>query len=241
MMCKKIFVIFGLIFAIVVAPNKLDALEKIPIYSYHTHEPFVSDKDSGLTFKLSKLLEDASGGRYEFPVELMSRPQLNKALKTKKSGIIPWVNPAWFKDVDEKLYRWSNVTLMEDGNVFIYDTKEKDFKFEGIESLNGKIIGGLRGHKYTSSDGYLEDKPLIRIVYADFHQNNIDKLKNGIIHSFIMPKSMASYYQKKGLMVDSFKMSKFLTKYDRRVIILGEKLERNIDIENLIEKIRSKL
>lgn len=240
-MQKKIFFIFCVLFLIMAAPIKSNALEEIPIYTYHTHDPFVSDINSGLTFKLSKLLEDASGGRYKFPVKLMSRPQVNEALKTKKRGIIPWVNPAWFKDVDQKLFYWSNVTLMEDGNVFIFDLKEQDFKFDGIASLDGKIIGGLRGHKYSSNDGYLEDNPSIRIVYADFHKNNIDKIKKGLIDVLIMPKSMANYYQNKGLMPYSFKMSKFLTKYERRVIILGEKIDIKIEIEALIKKIINKL
>jgi hypothetical protein len=39
----------------------------------------------------------------------------------------------------------------------------------------------------------------------------------------------------------SFKMSKFLTKYERRVIILGEKIDIKIEIETLIKKIINKL
>ncbi len=195
------------------------APEQVAVYTYHTHPPFVTGKHEGLTFDLAKYLSEKSGGRFRFRVVLMSRPRLNKAIKDPGAMIVPWVNPAWFKDVEEKRYLWSKNALMEDANGII-SRRGRNLNYEGPSSLSGLIFGGIRGHIYTGIDDFIRHSKTTRRVNTDNHLANFQKLSKGRIDVTLTPESAARYLIKEHSLGEELYLSpKPHSRYRRRVMV----------------------
>lgn len=213
------------------------AAETIKVISYHTHPPFIVADKEGLTYDLATLLSERSGGRFVFQVVPTSRPRLNKLLEQKKTFIVPWVNPAWFKDKSETKHVWTRNSLMFDNNAIVSHI-DKSVVYEGPMSISGMVFGGVRGHTYTGIDDYIQETGKIRRIDADNHISNIRKLLKGRIDVALMPGAAASFFvlqhEVKGRLFISPKPH---SRYFRRVIISGG---RN-DLEKFIKDIVGEL
>lgn len=202
-----------------------DSPQGIPLYTYHTHPPFIIETGRGLSYDLAAYLSGKSNGYFRFFVKPMSRPRVNKMIAESKKGIVPWVNPVWFKDKQEKKYMWSKGSLMEDGNALISHQKRK-IVYDGPPSLDGLIFGGVRAHVYTGLDDYIKGTGLLHRVDAENHLDNFRKLIKQRIDATITPRSGAEYLIKKeGFQGQLFISPKPHSIYKRRVIIINRLAE----------------
>lgn len=244
---KHIFIGFNILITLCLVngmlPDKLSATsaplvppKEIPVYTYHTHPPFIINTGRGLSYDLAAYLSDNSRGRFQFIVKPMSRPRVNKMLAESNTGIIPWVNPSWFKDKQEKKYQWVKASLMEDGNSVISHQKNKVF-YDGPSSLDGLTFGGVRGHVYAGIDDHSKTTNNIHRVNAGKHIHNFRKLIKRRIDVTITPKSGAEYLiQKEGFQDQLFISPKLHSQYTRRVMILNEQAEVLTYINTLLEQ-----
>lgn len=197
--------------------------ELISLYTYHTHPPFQISQNKGLSYDLADYLTQRSKGRYEFAVKPMSRPRVDKMLDQAQSGVIPWVNPVWFKDVKEDKYMWTQGVFMEDGNAIISHQKKRII-YEGPETLKGLLFGGLRGHFYQGIDDYIKETHQRVRVDAENHIDNFRKLTKQRIDVTLMPESGALYYINQANLSDVLFVSpKLHTQFQRRAIIINKR------------------
>ena len=158
---------------LLVIPLRVSAApEQITLFTYHTHPPFVTAPSQGLSYELATLMTRLSDGKYQFVVKPMSRRRVDKMLEEQRRGIIPWVNPAWFRDDHETSYLWSAKVLMVDGNALVsHQSRKIDYNLSA--SIAGLKFGGVHGHYYEGLD-YQNDN-ITRIDAAN-HLDNIRKL-----------------------------------------------------------------
>lgn len=174
----------------------LSAIEPVIIFTYHIHPPFIVSPGNGLTFDLADYLTEKSHGRYQFEVAPMSRPRLDTKLTQSIAGIVPWVDPSWFKDRDRTKFLWTEAHLMRDTTVIV-SAKGKSVTYQGPESLEGLRFGGIRGHVYAGIDAAVGKRGPARRVDSDSHTESFQKLLNGLIDVTLLPGSSASYFIKR--------------------------------------------
>lgn len=195
---------------------------EVPLYTYHTHPPFITSPGKGLSYDLANYLTRKSADRFRFVVKPMSRPRVNKMLAEADIGIIPWVNPAWFRDTSEEKYRWCSAILMNDANALI-SRRDKKVNYTGPESLDGLTFGGVRAHVYAGLDDYIAETKRLRRVDAENHVDNFRKLVKRRIDVTIMPRSGADYLIKREKLEEYTYISPTPhSKYARRLIIIGD-------------------
>lgn len=208
---------------------------EIPVFTYHTHPPFIIESGQGLSYDLAKYLSRKSGGRYNFLVKPMSRPRVNKMIKEAKIGIVPWVNPVWFKDKDETIHMWSKGALMRDGNAVI---SHQDLKiaYEGPQSLDGLVFGGVRAHVYKGIDDYIEKTGGLKRVDAENHIDNFRKLVKHRIDATVTPKSCAEWIiRTEDLQGELFISPKPHSIFKRRIIFINEQKQILTFIETVLK------
>ncbi|MBL4615722.1 MAG: transporter substrate-binding domain-containing protein [Magnetovibrio sp.] len=166
--------------------------EVIELITYHTHPPFMTQAGAGLTYDLAQYLNTKSSGKFVFKVRPMSRPRVNMLIAKTQTHVVPWVNPAWFKDSGMAKYLWTQNALMEDTNAVISRASDA-VEYTGPEAFNGRIFGGIHNHLYTLLDDYINKTHMVKRVDADRHTSNIRKLAKGRIDVTIMPSSAALY------------------------------------------------
>jgi polar amino acid transport system substrate-binding protein len=208
----------------------------IPVYTYHTHPPFIIETERGLSYDLAVYLSDKSKERFHFIVKPMSRPRVNKMIAESKTGIVPWVNPAWFKDKQEKKNLWAKGSLMEDGNSLISHHKRK-VVYGGPQSLDGLVFGGVKDHTYVGIDDYIKAGNNLRRVDAGNHVDNFRKLAKQRIDVTITPLSGAEYLIKKEGLQDQLFISPMLhSQYKRRVMIINRQVGLGAFVDTLMEE-----
>ena len=208
--------------------------EQIGIYTYHTHPPFITETGKGLSYDLAEYLSKRSGNRFRFSVESLSRLGVDKVLQEAADGIVPWVNPVWFKDLAEKKSLWCNGALMSDGNAIVSHNDRKII-YNGPESLSGLKFGGLHGHRYTGIDEFIRNTGMARRVDTENHIENFRKLSLRRIDVTLTPISGAAYIMKREGYADTLYISpKLHSEFDRRVIIANRRNDLKMFIEDVI-------
>ncbi len=175
--------------------------EKINIYTYHNHPPFITGDRAGMTYDLAHKLNQAGAGRYRFEVVVLPRGRLNAYIQDWIKGrcpdescsngwLVPWVNPKWgFIKGQQDPYLWSK--LFTDINVVI--TRSADnFTYRRAASLDGRLFGGMRGHRYVDIDTRV-DAGLIRRIDGNHERDNLIKLLKGRIDATLLPESAIRY------------------------------------------------
>ena len=212
------------------------AAETVRIYTYHTHPPFIIGQNQGLTYDLADFLTSKSSGRFVFVVTPMSRPRLNKAIEKPEAAIVPWVNPAWFKDKAETRYLWSSHPLMKDANGIV-SRRDARIDYEGPASLSGLTFGGIRGHVYTGIDPFIEQSNTTRRVDSDNHLENFGRLQDGRIDVTLTPESAARYLIKKhGLENILYISPRPHSRYQRRVMVPGGRTDLKAFVDGLLSE-----
>ena len=203
---------------------------EIPVFTYHTHAPFIIGDQKGLSYDLADYLNVHSNGKYLFRVMPMSRARVDKMLKQEEAGIIPWVNPAWFQDLEEINYMWTHGILMEDGNAVVSNNQTK-LDYDGPRSILNLRFGGIRGHNYEDINDLVDAGEIIRVDAVN-HIDNLRKLTKNRIDFTIVPLTGAQFLiETNNLSEDLFISAKLHSTYSRRIIIS----DRNSDLLEFLE------
>jgi len=175
--------------------------ETILIYSYHNHPPFVTGSYTGLTYDLADALNKQAAGRYNFQVSIVPRSRLNYYLKNwidgkcpndvcEQNWIVPWVNPNWgFIRGDRDNYLWH--PLFTDSNVIVSLVTDS-FIYNNPESLKGRVLAGMRGHRYVGIDELVTSGDITRID-GNRERDNIMKVLVNRVTATLLPNSTMQY------------------------------------------------
>lgn len=219
---------------LILAAGAAAAETSVGIFTYHTHPPFVTGKGQGLTYDLARYLSDKSDGRYAFKVSEMSRPRLNKSITKEQSAIVPWVSPVWFGDKEETKHTWTAGALMTDGNAVV-TRSDTALDYNGPASIDGMVLGGLKGHRYSGLDDYIEQSASTRRVDADSHTANFRKLLNKQTDVMLIPKSGALFVIKQKQIEDQVYISPTPhSSYARRVMVLAGQGELKAYLDSIL-------
>ena len=142
--------------------------QTIPFLTYHVGEPFIVNTDTrlGLTYELADVLSKRSEGRYKFEVTPLPRLELNKQLSQTSNVVIPWVNPAWFGDINQTKYLWTK-GYMKDSNSVI-SSPTNPIEYSGPNSLKGLTVSGQEGAKWVGLDPLVEDGSIKRVDTTNY-------------------------------------------------------------------------
>ncbi|QLG88591.1 transporter substrate-binding domain-containing protein [Chitinibacter bivalviorum] len=162
----------------------IGASEKITIYSQYDYPPFWSE-GHGLTADLAQKLTELSQDKYQFVVEIIPRKRLDAMMQSPKwQGIVPWANPSWFGDEQQSRFIWSS-TLFMDADLVV---SNQPINFAGPESLYGKRLGGILGHRYIELEQDIAAGKIIRDD-APSQSNNLKKLMTQRVDVVFIPHS----------------------------------------------------
>lgn len=202
-MMQKIFTVLLAGWLIVSSPAYAQP-EQIKILSYHNHPPFVTGEQQGLTYQLAEQLNQRAAGQYLFLVKMVPRSRLNHYLKPWIAGdcpardcdqdwIVPWVNPKWgFIKGERDNYLWHE--LLKDANVIV-SRSDQDWHYLMPESLKGKVLGGMRGHRYVGIDELVSNGEIKRID-GNRERDNLLKVLHRRVDATLLPESTMNYLLK---------------------------------------------
>ncbi|MEH6631542.1 MAG: transporter substrate-binding domain-containing protein [Halopseudomonas aestusnigri] len=155
--------LFSALFSSGVSAQEPGSPQVIPFLTYHIGEPFIVNTETrlGLTYELADALSKRSDGRFIFEVTPLPRLELNKRLIQDPKVVIPWVNPAWFGDINQTKYLWTK-GYMEDSNSII-SSPTNPIEYSGPPSLKGLTVAGQEGAKWVGLDTLVEDGRIKRV------------------------------------------------------------------------------
>jgi polar amino acid transport system substrate-binding protein len=197
---KTLYQLAALI-AMVTSSAPLLATETVYLYSYHNHVPFVTGEQQGKTYELAKYL-NSQQNQFDFEVKILPRSRLNQriggwingkcpAAECVDNWMVAWVNPKWgFIKGPEDNYLWHR--LFDDSNSII-SLSAKPFDYETPKSLDGKIILGMRGHRYVGIDERVNNGTITRID-GNRERDNLKKLLAGRADATLLPTSTMDYF-----------------------------------------------
>ena len=216
--------------------------EKIMLYSYHNHPPFVTAKNQGLTYDLAEQLNTLAAGRYNFEVKIVPRSRLNYFISGWINGkcpniecdnnwLVPWVNPKWgFSTTNANNYLWH--PLFIDSNVIVSNTSNH-FEYTGPESLKGGVLAGMRGHSYVGIDELVNSGEVTRIDGNRERDNLLKVLKNRVTAT-LLPRSTMQYFLKEDSEIkkqkNQLKVSKKVHQQYQRFIMLPSGREKVLSL-----------
>lgn len=206
-----------IILVLILSLLSLFAQEKINVYTYHDHAPFITSDNQGYTYKLVNYLNKEAKGKYIFEVKVIPRSRLNYILKpwiNKSCGktqecennwIVVWVNHKWGFGKDSlKNFLW--IDLLSDSNAIV-STKERNIQYEKPSDLKGMTLAGILGHKYLGIDDLVE-KGQIERIDGQNEVKNLNIVLANRVDITLLPKSAFLYYQKQNHEFTKLIMSK---------------------------------
>ena len=190
---KTVLVCLALLFAsISFAKPQNTSPQNITIYSHYDTPPFTTGLNEGMNYKLATWLTHLSGGQYTFNVSVVPRLRLDRILDSDDwSGLVPWVNPAWFQDEGKTKFSWS-AAIMRDENLVV-SHRRRPVEYRGPESLMNINLGGILGHRYIEIEALVSAGKISRVdVVSEFQ--NVGKLLLGRIDAMFISRSSMNYY-----------------------------------------------
>lgn len=169
---------------------------EVVAWTYHQIPPFILDEDNrtGLSFDLIALLNRhaQNRGRFRFILVYLPRKRLDMHLQRHSAGLVLWVNPSFFEDPQNKRYQWTPA-LLHDQQEFV-SRAEQPFDYHGPESLHGRILGGVLGHRYAGIQAHI-DQGLIHREDVLIEEQNLNKLLSKRLDVILIPRSTARFYR----------------------------------------------
>lgn len=212
----RFFCFFAFLLAIANTPSQA---EDITVATYHQVPPFIVDSDAeiGLTYELAQYLTNVSQGRYSFFVEVLPRKRLDGFLRHKTPLVVPWVTPAWFGDQDRERFAWS-APLLQDANA-VLSSALRPVSYTGPDSLAGKTISGVLGHRFVGIDPLVEAGTIKRTNVSNFW-SAMKMVSVGRVDATIVPASVAKYFIASNNMAGVYHFSlRPHSQYDRHLLI----------------------
>jgi len=193
--------------------------ENIDVYVYHLKPPFVVSNTNklGLYFDFSAYLNSKSN-KYHFETVFVPRKRIETMLALNKlNGILLGVNPIWFKDKAETKYLWTTSVYQDQDE--IVSLPESPIEYTGVESLAGKVLGGIRGFYYYGIDEQVKQGKVNRFdTIGEYELLQMIVLKR--VDVGIVSRSTLEYLTKAKDWQGKFYLSKQPhDKYERRVLV----------------------
>jgi polar amino acid transport system substrate-binding protein len=193
--------------------------ENVDVYVYHLKPPFIVNNsyELGLYFDFSTYLNSKSE-KYHFETVFVPRKRIETMLNSDKlDGILLGVNPTWFKDKAETKYLWTSSVYQDQDDVV--SLAEKAVEYTEPKSLEGKILGGVRGFYYFGINEQVSQGNITRHdtigEYELLQMIMLQRVDIGIVS-----RSTLEYLMKAKGWQDKFYMSKQPhDKYERRVLV----------------------
>ena len=206
-----------LILVVLLLSSTLFAAKDINVYTYHNHAPFIIDKNAGLSHALVDYLNKNSNGLYNFKLKVVPRSRLNYYLKPwiqkecgktkecQKNWMVLWVNHKWGFGKDS-LTTFSWTKLFQDSNAII-SSKNKKIEYTNPDSLIGKKLAGIAGHRYVGIDDLVNDGKIKRIN-GNNEEVNLQKVLSNRVDVTLLPTSSFNYYLTKNKNLSDLEKSK---------------------------------
>ena len=203
----------------------------IPAWTYYEFGPFITARGKGLTYDFAELLNRSlQKAGLGIKVAVYPRKRLEKML-TKRQGIVLFVNPIWMHDREKVRYLWSPPLLSDRNEILsrMNGPSPTQIVYEGVESLNGLIMGGVLGRSYKDIDGAVTRGNIIR-DNASKESQTVKKLVMGRVDFMTSSGSLIRYLVKEmGLEKEIFFSPNPLYEYNRHILIT-KKLEKESKI-----------
>jgi len=184
------------------------APQMITIYEYHSFPPMVvsQEKRQGLSYSFARLLTDRSQGQFKFDVSIRTLPEVIRLLESEQAGVVLFVNPLWFGDVEETRYFWSKpVFTMRDE---VVSRRRSPLEYNGGESFVGKTVLGISGYTYPDLDGLVQQGRATRINAKSDVQNLKRLVQDQMVDAAIVNSGPLNFYATLYGMTDDIYLSK---------------------------------
>jgi polar amino acid transport system substrate-binding protein len=211
----------------------------VDVYVYHLKPPFIVSNTNmlGLYFDFSDYLNSKTD-KYHFETIFVPRKRIETMLALNKiNGILLGVNPIWFKDKAETKYLWT-ANIYQDKDEFV-SLPESSFEYSGAESLEGKILGGIRGFYYFGVDEQVKRGEVNRYdTIGEYELLQMVLLKR--VDVGIVSRSTLNYLVKAKGWQDRFHISKRPhDEYERRILVPHDKKAIFDEISPIINEINN--
>ncbi|UAA39180.1 transporter substrate-binding domain-containing protein [Paraneptunicella aestuarii] len=140
--------------------------QNIPVYIYHLKPPLVvsAHEKTGVYYDIERYL-NSHIAEYKFETVYIPRKRIDLMLEQKKlDGIVLGVNPVWFQDKDEDKYLWTARVLTDRDEII--SLRDTPIEYFDLDSLKGKIVGGVRGFYYHGINELVNDGAIKRVNTA---------------------------------------------------------------------------
>lgn len=182
-----------LLLLLLLSPLNVLAVERVAVWAYQPSPPFASEHSQGLSEALVQLLNEHSTNqkRFDFQLTQLPRKRLDARLADNEPGVLLWATPEFFPARLTAGAHWT-LPLLCDTQDFI-SRSAAPFDYDGPQSLHGRRLGGILGHRYTALE---EDIGQGLIHREDVHSDlqNLNKLLSERIDVALMPRSAWLFY-----------------------------------------------
>lgn len=194
------------------------AAESVFLFSYQQKPPYVVDeaRGEGLYFDLARLLSRRLPG-HEFVVRQIPRNRLDYLLdRGQLPGLVLGVSPQWFADAAR--HRWS-LPFIEDANLLV-SRQEGPVSRLSLESLEGRRLGLIRGHRYPVLQPLL-DSGQVRREDAGSEGANLERLMRGWLDATVVGARTLEFYLARhpGWRGQLFVAEPPLSRYQRQLLV----------------------
>lgn len=214
--------------------------QKFTILSHYSYPPYQTASKQGLSFALAEYLSNESQQRYEFKVMIVPKRRLLSLITDKNwSGIVPWVIPEWFSDVDDAHLHWSS-PILETSDLLI-SRLDHALEWNGPESLFGLRFGGILGHVYVELKDDINEKKIIREDGPDLRSNFLKLRARRIDALFADSRSIAYFQLTEPRLMDGLYVSKKArsnSKHQLKMMFNLNDAEANAWLKNTLQKMR---
>lgn len=208
--------------------------QNVNLYTYHTHPPFITGNDEGLSYDLAAFLSQKLNGTFSFKVVPASRSHIDRLAESDQWGVIPWADPKWFKDAKRSLYLWSERALMRDANAIISHIR-KPVDYKNAQGLQGMTFGGIKDHRYSGIDEFISKGGDLRRLDALNHYDNFNKLLRGDIDVMLIPQSGAQFsISKENLDATLYISPTPHSSFERRLLVINHRRQLQQFLDNTL-------
>ena len=217
MRCRLLLVLLmGLAFLLPAAAQR-----PVTVWTYHVTPPFIVDRDSnaGLSSDLVALLNRHAdnAGRFQFTLSVLPRRRLDLELQQGAAGMVLWVVPAFFDRADVTRVSWTR-PLLQDQQDFV-SRSARPFEYQGLESLRGRLLGTVLGHRYGPIQAEMEQGTVLREDVPSDEQN-LRKLLAGRVDQILIARSTTLYFVRQMKLEGRLHVSSVpLQRYARQVLL----------------------
>lgn len=194
------------------------AQRTVPFLIYNDYAPLIIDakERTGLAYAVAELLTRRSQGEYFFEVAVLPRKRLDVELTSERVVAVPFVAPTFFDDEEMTRFDWTD-TLFPDSQIILVSPL-RAFPFHGPESLAGRSLGGILGHRYLPLEAAVAAGRIRREDVAS-DEMNLAKLSAGRVDAVSISSLSFGWLRGRDTRFAALEKAGTLYPIDRRILI----------------------